>query len=91
MRWDFIGASNSTGAHSPTEALRVLGQAIDLARDGQARSKTVADEYGIDLVLTVEPELPAAPAPIEPGNIVGSPPPAITQAADKAVQALLEK
>ena len=87
LRWDFIGASNSTGAHSPTEALRVLGQAVELAEQGQQTLKGVADDYAIDLVLTVEPEHPPAPAPIEPGNIVGSEPPEITRKADKDVQA----
>ena len=29
-RWDFVASENSTGFHNPTEALRVLGEAIDL-------------------------------------------------------------
>ena len=32
---DFVEAENSTGFHAPQEAGRVLGQAIDLARQGQ--------------------------------------------------------
>jgi nitrite reductase (cytochrome c-552) len=32
---DFVEAENSTGFHAPQEALRVLGQSIDLARQGQ--------------------------------------------------------
>lgn len=32
---DFIEAENSTGFHAPQEAARVLGQAIDLCRQGQ--------------------------------------------------------
>jgi nitrite reductase (cytochrome c-552) len=32
---DFIEAENSSGFHAPQEALRVLGQSIDLARRGQ--------------------------------------------------------
>jgi nitrite reductase (cytochrome c-552) len=31
-RWDFISAENSMGFHSPQEAVRILGDAIDLAR-----------------------------------------------------------
>ncbi|MDR7418990.1 MAG: ammonia-forming cytochrome c nitrite reductase subunit c552 [Armatimonadota bacterium] len=31
-RWDFISAENSMGFHSPQEAVRVLGDAIDYAR-----------------------------------------------------------
>lgn len=32
IRWDFISAENSMGFHSPQEAMRVLGEAIDYAR-----------------------------------------------------------
>jgi nitrite reductase (cytochrome c-552) len=32
---DFVEAENSTGFHAPQEALRVLGESIDLARQGQ--------------------------------------------------------
>lgn len=31
-RWDFISAENSMGFHSPQEAVRILGDAIDYAR-----------------------------------------------------------
>ena len=86
MRWDFIGASNSTGAHSPEEALRVLDQAVSLARDGQALLKGVAERHGIKIVLTTEPTPPSVPAVIDPGNIVGSPPPPITQEADRVIR-----
>ena len=41
-------------------------------------SKGVAARHGIELALTFDPTLPAAPAVLEPGNILGSPPPAIT-------------
>jgi len=34
-RLDFIAAENSMGFHAPQEAARVLGEAIDLARQGQ--------------------------------------------------------
>lgn len=34
-RWDYISAENSMGFHSPKEALRVLGEGIDLARQAQ--------------------------------------------------------
>lgn len=91
MRWDYIGASNSSGAHSPAEALRVLEQAVLLAQDGQALLKAVAARHGIDLVPTAEPTLPAAPAVLEPGNIVGSPPPAITLEADRATRIRLSR
>jgi nitrite reductase (cytochrome c-552) len=32
LRWDFISAENSMGFHSPQEAVRILGDAIDYAR-----------------------------------------------------------
>lgn len=35
MRWDFISAENSMGFHSPQEAVRILGDAIDYARLAQ--------------------------------------------------------
>ena len=35
MRWDFIDAENSTGAHAPQEAARILGHSADLARRGE--------------------------------------------------------
>ncbi|MCC6586992.1 MAG: ammonia-forming cytochrome c nitrite reductase subunit c552 [Bryobacterales bacterium] len=35
FRTDFIAAENSMGFHAPQEAARILGEAIDLARQGQ--------------------------------------------------------
>lgn len=35
MRWDFIASENSMGFHSPQEAVRVLGNAIDYARQAE--------------------------------------------------------
>ncbi|HXG16649.1 MAG TPA: ammonia-forming cytochrome c nitrite reductase subunit c552, partial [Calidithermus sp.] len=32
---DFVEAENSTGFHAPQEAARILGAAIDFARQGQ--------------------------------------------------------
>ncbi|MDR7522644.1 MAG: ammonia-forming cytochrome c nitrite reductase subunit c552 [Armatimonadota bacterium] len=34
-RWDFISAENSMGFHSPQEAVRILGDAIDIARQAE--------------------------------------------------------
>jgi nitrite reductase (cytochrome c-552) len=36
-RVDFINAENSMGFHSPQESARVLGEAIDHARQGQVK------------------------------------------------------
>jgi nitrite reductase (cytochrome c-552) len=41
-RWDYISAENSMGFHSPTEALRLLGAGIDLARQAQLQAKLAA-------------------------------------------------
>lgn len=35
FRLDFVEAENSTGFHAPEEAARILGESIDLAREGQ--------------------------------------------------------
>jgi nitrite reductase (cytochrome c-552) len=35
IRWDFIMAENSMGFHSPQETARILGEAIDFARQAQ--------------------------------------------------------
>jgi nitrite reductase (cytochrome c-552) len=34
-RLDFVSAENSMGFHAPQEAARILGEAIDYARQGQ--------------------------------------------------------
>jgi nitrite reductase (cytochrome c-552) len=45
-RVDFINAENSMGFHAPQEAARILGEAIDYARQGQLalRSETAASK-----------------------------------------------
>jgi nitrite reductase (cytochrome c-552) len=35
FRLDFVAAENSMGFHAPQESARILGEAIDLARQGQ--------------------------------------------------------
>lgn len=35
LRWDFVAAENSMGFHNPTEVLRILASATDLARQAQ--------------------------------------------------------
>ena len=57
-----------------------------MAQNGQALLVEIAADHGIELVSTTEPTLPEAPAVIDPGDIVGSLPPAIAQAADRRVQ-----
>src|SRR5262249_19567969 len=41
-RLDFIAAENSMGFHAPQEAARILGEAIDYARQGQVAAATRA-------------------------------------------------
>lgn len=82
MRWDFVGAENSSGIHSPREAWRVLADAIKLAKEGQVLLKESAEHYGIEVKITTEATIPPAPEMIDPGNIVGSMPPEITKRAD---------
>lgn len=37
-RWDYISSENSMGWHSPKEALRILSEGIDLARQAQLKA-----------------------------------------------------
>ena len=48
FRLDFVEAENSTGFHAPEEAARILGEAIDFARQGQVllRDPTFAPQHG---------------------------------------------
>lgn len=47
MRADFVGAENSTGFHNPREASRMLLQAVNMARMGQAKLVEIASANGI--------------------------------------------
>lgn len=44
MRWDFVFSENSTGFHSPQESARVLGEAIDYARQAQLEAEKLAKQ-----------------------------------------------
>lgn len=66
MRWDFIASENSTGFHSPQEAERVLGQAMDLARRGQILLANNLQEHGVRIALTTG----AGKIPAE-GEVIG--------------------
>ncbi|MEW5764218.1 MAG: ammonia-forming cytochrome c nitrite reductase subunit c552 [Acidobacteriota bacterium] len=41
-RIDFVSSENSMGFHAPQEAARILGEAIDYARQGQAKAAELA-------------------------------------------------
>jgi nitrite reductase (cytochrome c-552) len=60
-RLDFIAAENSMGFHAPQEAARVLGEAIDYARQGQIAA------------LTATEPAPAQPAPAQPAPAAPTP------------------
>lgn len=47
MRVDFVNAENSTGFHNPREASRIIFQAIDMARMGQAKLLEIANANNI--------------------------------------------
>jgi nitrite reductase (cytochrome c-552) len=42
LRWDFIAAENSMGFHNPEEALRILADATNLARQAQLKAVQAA-------------------------------------------------
>ena len=42
FRLDFVEAENSTGFHAPAEAARILGESINLAREGQIAVRDAA-------------------------------------------------
>ncbi|WP_440877556.1 ammonia-forming cytochrome c nitrite reductase subunit c552 [Thalassotalea sp. PLHSN55] len=86
LRWDFVGAENSTGIHSPREAWRVLDDAEAMARQGQEKLQTAAAKYGITVELTDKGPIPVPPPVINLNDIVGSMPPAITGKADDMCQ-----
>lgn len=42
LRWDFIAAENSMGFHNPEEALRILADSIDYARQAELKARVAA-------------------------------------------------
>jgi nitrite reductase (cytochrome c-552) len=61
-RLDFIAAENSMGFHAPQEAARILGEAIDFARQGEIAALH-AMEPAPAPAAPATPAAPAAPAP----------------------------
>jgi nitrite reductase (cytochrome c-552) len=62
LRWDFISSENSTGFHSPQEAARVLGDAVNFARMSQLSAERLlarlSEEPATDPLLQLnEPEV----------------------------------
>lgn len=49
MRADFVNAENSTGFHNPTEAARIMGQSIAMAKEAQALLVALAAKDNIHI------------------------------------------
>ncbi|TLN18262.1 ammonia-forming cytochrome c nitrite reductase subunit c552, partial [bacterium] len=47
LRWDFIAAENSMGFHNPEEALRILAEATDMARQAQLKALQAAPSLAL--------------------------------------------
>ncbi|HEX5827665.1 MAG TPA: ammonia-forming cytochrome c nitrite reductase subunit c552 [Candidatus Limnocylindrales bacterium] len=68
IRWDFISSENSTGFHSPQEAARVLGDAMNFARMAQVSAERLTAG------ATGQPS--AYPlVPLDEAGVVGDPAP----------------
>lgn len=70
--FDLVEAENSTGFHAPQETMRVLGVAIDLARQGQLALRDPA--YQPQAVWEMPPLAPPAPA-AQPAAATSTPEP----------------
>ncbi|HSR99646.1 MAG TPA: ammonia-forming cytochrome c nitrite reductase subunit c552 [Kofleriaceae bacterium] len=88
-RLDFIAAENSMGFHAPQEAARILGEAIDYARQGQISAMTATD--AILIPGTSAPSAapaPAAPPARAPAAPTAAPAPAAPPATAKPARAM---
>lgn len=72
MRWDFISSENSTGFHSPQEAARVLGDALNFARMAQLSAERLTTKLGG--TVSTDPLLQ-----INADEVIGTAPISITQ------------
>ncbi len=70
-RLDFIAAENSMGFHAPQEAARILGEAIDYARQGQVAA---LEALGAPRISPAPPESPSD-APSAPRDAAAPKPP----------------
>ena len=69
MRWDFISSENSTGFHSPQEAARVLGDALNFARMAQLSAErltmTLTGKPSSDPLLQINTDAVIGTTPAE--------------------------
>lgn len=63
FRADFVAAENSMGFHAPQEAARILGEAIDYARQGQLKLPRTAKSAEATPAPPTTPPTPATPPP----------------------------
>ncbi len=61
--WDFISSANSMGFHNPDEALRILRNATDLARQAQMKAAQAAGDPSL-LVTGVYDAMDPKPTPV---------------------------
>jgi nitrite reductase (cytochrome c-552) len=86
-RTDFVAAENSSGFHAPQESARILGEAIDLARQSQLSAVRATGAAGADVsqpanTPSLERRRPGAPSKAaEPAP--GQSPPAEAASPDK--------
>ena len=62
--WDFISSANSMGFHNPDEALRILRNSTDLARQAQMKAAQSADDpslLAVGVYNTIDPVPSAVP------------------------------
>jgi nitrite reductase (cytochrome c-552) len=75
-RLDFIAAENSMGFHAPQEAARILGEAIDYARQGEIAARTATDSTAVPSSSTATTGSAAPAGSATPAARPASPPPA---------------
>jgi nitrite reductase (cytochrome c-552) len=61
--WDFISSANSVGFHNPDEALRILRDATDLARQAQMKAAQAAGDPSL-LATGVYEAMSPKPTPV---------------------------
>jgi nitrite reductase (cytochrome c-552) len=80
---DFVEAENSTGFHAPQEATRILGEAIDYARQGQVALRDPKFKPTVKVVAIDTKPAPAPPAAAVPAPAVATAPAAKPAASAK--------
>lgn len=86
-RLDYIAAENSMGFHAPQEASRILGEAIDYARQGQVAVVTgVLPQYATEeeVLVPAEETVGDAPAPATAPQLPAAKAPAATAPSSNA-------